>query len=84
MLKMFTLYDKKAREFGRQVMVARNDQDMTRELMGLKGSETTPGRYPGDFDLYAVCEYEQRTGLVSPINPPELVVGLEELFNSGR
>jgi len=81
MLRMYSLFDVKAREFGRQVMVARNDADMTRELLGLKGSETTPGRYPEDFALYALCDYDQRTGEVAPLNPPVRVVGLEELFN---
>lgn len=82
-MRVYALYDRKVREYGQQLVVGRNDETVMRSLLELKGSEALPGKYPEDFELYALGEYDQRSGQLAPAIPPVFVIGLHTLFNVG-
>lgn len=81
MARLYSLLDRKLREFG-VVLTAQNDETMLRELhSNLKGRESTQGKYPEDFDLYRIGEVDVETGVVGGENPPRLVMNLKELLS---
>lgn len=68
-LKVFTLYDTKAQYFNTPFFFAHIGQAI-RACIDL-GSDlsTNVGRYPADFTLYEIGEYEDQTPLLIPCNP---------------
>lgn len=61
-MKLYALKDVKAGLFG-AVMMGQNDAHMTRTLCEvLEGSRETVARFPGDFELFQIGEYEQESG----------------------
>lgn len=61
-MKLYSLKDVKSQQFG-PVMMGQNDQHMTRTLQeAFEGSRETVARFPGDFELYLVGEFDTDTG----------------------
>lgn len=81
-MRLYSLYDRKAREYGQQIIGGRNDELVMRSLLELRGSDAMPGKYPEDFELYCLGEFDQRAGQITPIIPPEFVIGLQTLFSA--
>lgn len=68
MLKVYSLLDRKLAEFGNLVL-SPNDEAVVRSLRELleKGGETMMSRYPEDFALYRVGEWDPVYGVVVPL-----------------
>jgi len=62
-LMMFSIFDRKLREYGAP-LVQRNEESMCRELRSMKGSLGMMDKYPEDFDLHVIGEYDAETGRV--------------------
>lgn len=61
-MKLYALKDVKAGQFG-PVMIAQNDAHMTRSLKeALEGSRETVARFPADFELFMIAEYDTASG----------------------
>lgn len=61
-MKLYALKDVKSGQFG-PVMLAQNDMHMTRTLQeAFEGSRETVARFPGDFELFQVAEYDTLSG----------------------
>jgi len=64
-MKLYALKDLKVGTFS-QVMMAQNDGHLSRNLQeGLTGQETQ-AKFPGDFEVWQVAEYDWNTGGVEP------------------
>lgn len=63
MYKIYSVMDRKLREFG-QLMLARTEEAMLRELVtGVRSNpESYIGKYPEDFDLYHLGWFNPETG----------------------
>lgn len=65
MVVLYALLDRKLREYG-VVLVSKNTETMVRELRNqVMGSGSTIEKYPDDFDLYRLGEFDTETGIIS-------------------
>lgn len=70
-MKLYALKDVKSGQFG-PVMLAHNDAHMTRSMVEVfKGSRETVAKFPQDFELYEVGEYNLDTGHI--VSSPRFV-----------
>jgi len=60
-MRVYTLYDRKVREYGNLVL-GQNDQAILRALRDGIRPDSTMGKYPEDFDLVCVGEFDPETG----------------------
>lgn len=71
---VFSVYDKKACEYG-QLYLARKEQVAARMFADAITAENTLGKYPEDFCLMAVGQFDETEGLVEPfVGGPAMVV----------
>lgn len=77
-MRVYTLYDKKVREYGNLVLGG-NDGAVLRALREAKGSDTTMGKYPEDFDLVCVGEFDPETGALDGFGA-QLVTNVGSFF----
>jgi len=76
---VYTLLDRKLREFG-QLVLARNEPTVRRLLVdSVVGSGSMLEKHPGDFDLYHVGEFNAETGRLS-VNDPLLLANLLDIL----
>lgn len=62
---MYSLFDKKAGQYDPAVLLGHSDGHMTRQLdEAFRGSKNTVEKYPDDYDLYQVGEFDQASGTV--------------------
>lgn len=78
MLEIYSLLDRKLREFGVHALpLAQNLEVVKRSLQdGIPGSETAMARHPEDFDLYLLGTFDEDTGMIVPEEVPKLVANL--------
>lgn len=82
-MRIYSLLDRKAREFGAP-MWAKNDDVMKRLLKDTLPHETIAFEHPGDFDLFFLGSMSEDTGVIAA-GAPQLVVTLQEvLYGSGQ
>lgn len=80
-LKAFSIRDAKAEAFKPPFFKTTHgeaERDFT-ELV--RDEKTTPGKYPEDFDLYFVGEYDDTTGLMASLQEPQRVIKGIQLTN---
>lgn len=64
MFKLYSLFDRKLLEYG-QLLQARNDEAIKRNVLdGIKGSNSTVERYPEDFDVFCLGEFDAESGQI--------------------
>lgn len=78
-MRMYSLYDRKRKEFG-QILLLRSDEEVFRFLdEGLKAREGTVANYPQDFDVKFLGDFDTDLGLVVPSRGgPQFIVNVEE------
>jgi len=83
MFKVYSIYDQKLQEFG-QLAVSRNDEAMRRAVLdGVRGSNSMIEKYPSDYVLYRVGEFDQGTGFLCGFTtPPVLVCNIADLMGA--
>lgn len=78
-MKVYAFLDRKVREFG-QLLVAANDEAMKRLAYDtLNGGQSMLAKYPDDFDLFCVGEYNHENGALNG-HPPQLVCNLASVI----
>lgn len=80
---IYTVYDRKA-QYCLPVFNAKTDVDATRQFTSLVvTSDTDLSKYPADFDLLAIADFDVGSGKVRPIEPYRIVInGLVALTTS--
>lgn len=76
---VYAILDRKLREYG-HLLLARNDETMKREARDGIGPDHMIRRYPEDFDLYRLGEFENETGVLTPAEVPVLVENMSTLL----
>lgn len=81
-MKYFSIYDIKAQVYG-QLFPAFTLGAAERALKESMGDPNTPhAKFPEDFDLYFMCEFDEETGRIHSVNePPQLVVRASQLVS---
>lgn len=75
---VYTIFDRKMKEFG-PLNTAKNDGTVCRDVLaGLRNSESMLAQYPEDFDLFRVGMFDPATGEIARV-PPQLVINLHDL-----
>lgn len=60
--KMFTIWDAKGRAFDTAILVQRTTEEALRSFQSIvKNPETMLGKYPEDYFLYELGEFDQHT-----------------------
>lgn len=74
MMFVYSVLDRKAREFGNLVLAKTEDHVKRALAEGLSGrADSTMALYGQDFDLYHVGDFDEDNGVIVPQNPPRLV-----------
>jgi len=72
-LKAFSVRDSKAEVYG-QPFYGNTHGHAERSFSQLVNDKTSqPGQYPEDFDLYHIGEYDDQTGIFTPLDTPNHV-----------
>lgn len=65
-MRLFSLLDKKSGSYG-GILIAASDGHVGRIVQErFAGSGDTVEKYPSDFDLYDLGEYDTESGLITP------------------
>lgn len=73
-MKIYSLLDLKVKEYGQLVLMA-NDESVKRALrdMAASGGQSTLQKYPEDFNLMCLGEFDPETGRLVAFEVPSLV-----------
>lgn len=76
-MKVYSLFDKKLREFG-PLVLANNDAAIVRAMQdGIPNSNSMMAKHPDDFDCMCIGSFDMETGVFAPEVPaPQLVTNL--------
>jgi len=80
--RVYSLFDRRVREFG-NLLLGQNDEALKRELQFLTGGNSLLSKYPQDFDVMLLGEFELETGELS-IAAPLLVCSLSDILGPGE
>lgn len=81
-MKLYSLRDVKAGTYG-PVMMAQNDGHMGRTLVeSFRGSGHTVEKYPGDFELFQIAEFDASAGTTD--RELRFVCNVSVLFDGGK
>lgn len=81
-MMMYALLDKKAGTYG-GILLAASDGHVSRIIEErFRGSGETVEKYPEDFDLYALGEYNVDSGAIVPL--VKFIVNLGVIIPNGR
>lgn len=70
-VQMFTVYDSKAETFINPFFMMSKGEAIRGFTTMLNDKETAYGKYPADFTLFHIGEYEVTTGTLYPFNSKE-------------
>lgn len=80
MCNVYSLFDRKAREFG-QLVTAANDEAMFRLLADtIRGSASVIERYPEDFDLFICGTFDTDGGVLAASGPSVFVENVADIL----
>lgn len=81
-MKVYALLDKKKSQFDGALMLAHADGHMGRTLVeAFKGTGHVVEKYPADFDVYQVAEFDLDSGQCN--GAPKFVCNVAVLFDGG-
>lgn len=79
MLRVYSVFDRKLREYGPLVLGA-NDEFTLRALQEIRNSGSMMEKYPADYDLMDVGEFDVETGELNG-SLPRLVQNLADVLS---
>lgn len=82
---LFSVYDSKAGAFG-QIVTDRSPEVAARAFSDamLSGEIEPFAKWPEDFDLYQVAEFDEESGVVIPSERTLVITGADVLRKAGR
>lgn len=82
-MRVYSLFDRKMKEYG-SLVLGSNDASTVRALKEmLMGSQSTVSKYPGDYDLMCLGDFDVENGDIVG-ETPRLVVNCQEVLNAER
>lgn len=81
-MQIYSLFDRKVREFG-PLVTTNNDESALRAIRdGVPGSGGTIAKYPEDFDLMLLGAFDADTGQIVPESVPLLVANVGDVLKA--
>lgn len=77
-MRIYALYDRKVQEYG-QLVLGTNDEAVKRALRDGLPASSTQAKYPHDFDLKCLGEFDPNTGEIARL-PIELVGSIHDIL----
>lgn len=78
----FAVFDHQTRSYG-QIFPSQTEGSAVRSFqMSVNDSQSMPSKYPEDFALFQVGEFEDETGSFNSFEPPKLVCNATALLKS--
>jgi len=74
LLKMFSIRDQKAETFNSPFFQSTHGEAERAFRTAVHDSKTQLHQYPEDFDLYFLGEYDNQSGVISPLDTPQHMV----------
>lgn len=74
LLRAYTLHDVKALTYSPPFFVNNNNLAIRMLTDLVNDMNTAPGRHPSDFKMYCVGNYDDATGILTPLNIMEHVM----------
>lgn len=81
-MRIYSLLDLKVREYGALVLGSTDEAIKRAVRDGIPGSNSTISKYPGDFNLMYLGEFDDETGVIVPVAVPLLVENVGVLIPS--
>lgn len=84
-LKALAVYDVKASAFNRPLFVPAvglAERSFSDEINRV-GADNPMNAHPEDFNLFLIGEYDEVSGLLTPLNPPSLMVSGSSCVKGG-
>lgn len=78
-VQMFTIYDKKMQVHQHPFMSGNRAVMMRTVTDGLARNDSMMSRFPVDYEIYLVGEFDDATGKVTPLPENEFICNLEDL-----
>lgn len=83
-MEMYSVYDRKLREYG-NVLLAANFAALSRTLqMGLRGTGSLMETYPDDFEVMLLGTFDVGTGEIVIDGRPKVVGSLAQIVLNGK
>lgn len=82
-MRVYSLFDRKVREYGGLVL-SPNDETAERALQEGIPAQSTVGKYPEDYDLYYLGEFDASKGLLVGCGIPEFVENVRVVLEKKR
>lgn len=77
---MFSIYDKKARDYS-SPFISKTQQDAIRKVAStLQKGGTLLSQFPEDYELYYVGGFDPDTGLLLPMDRPEIIMRVDNIL----
>ena len=71
---MYVIRDTKV-GFDPQIILQMNEQSAVRGFQFMMSNENSmQGKFPADYELYKIGDYDTDSGIVDPVNPPKFIV----------
>lgn len=83
-LKIYSVYDKKSMVYHPGQYCHNDGHAMRFFAMQFQNPDTVMGKYPEDFDIYRIGEFDDATGLLSSDQNVEFVVNVKALLDAER
>lgn len=77
--QIFSVYDSKAEVFNSPIFMATKGMALRSFITIVNNPESDVHKYPGDFTLFHIGEYDDSNGLLTPLTTP-VSLGLAQEF----
>lgn len=78
-MQLFSIYDTKAEKFGFPFQAPSKGAAVRQIAVEMNGQKNVLTQYPQDFELYAVEEFDEKTGKFAGYVKPIFVMNLEDI-----
>lgn len=81
-MQLFSILDRKLKEFG-PVVVMKNEAAIRRALVEANDGKSGMFKYPDDFDVYLLGDFDVETGVILPCGVPVVLDSVFTILGGG-
>ena len=81
-MELFSIYDTKAQKFGFPFQAPSKGAAVRQIAVEMNGQKNVLTQYPQDFELYAVEEFDEKTGKFAGYEEPIFVMNIKDILQA--